>query len=50
VPRDPGNSANIKSLADGLSSDLMPMIVTEITKRLKELELEKSGSEAKFFN
>ena len=48
--RDPDNSANIRSLVDGLSSDLMAKIVTKITKRLKEVEPENLGSETKFFD
>ena len=48
--RDPDNSTNIKNLVDGLSLDLMAKIVIEITKRLKEVEPEKSGSETKFFD
>jgi len=50
VPRNPDNSANVKSLVDGLSLDLMAKVVSEITQRLKEVEPEKLGSETKFFN
>ena len=44
------DSANIKNLVDGLDPELMAKIMTEITKRLKEVEPEKLGSETKFFN
>jgi len=47
APRD---STNIKNLLDGLDPKLMARIMTEITKRLKEVEPKKSGSETKFFD
>jgi len=47
APRD---LANIKNLVDGLDQELMPKIMTESTKRLKEVEPEKLGSETKFFD
>ena len=47
APRD---STNIKNLVDGLDPELMAKIMTEITKRLKQVEPEKSRSEAKFFD
>ena len=47
---DPDNFGNIRSKADGLSSDLMAKNVIEITKRLKEVEPKKLGSETKFFD
>ena len=50
APRDPDNSANVKNLVDGLSSDLIEKIVTKITKRLKEVKPKKSESGTKFFD
>ena len=50
APRNLDNSANIKNLVDGLDPELIAKIMTEITKRLKEVEPEKPGSEPKFFN
>ena len=46
APRD---SANIRNLVDGLNPELMAKM-TEITKKLNEVEPEKPGSEAKFFD
>jgi len=50
VPRDLDNSTNIKNLVDWLNPELMAKIMIEITKRLKEVEPEKPGSETKFFD
>ena len=47
APRD---SANIRNLVDGLDPEIMAKIMTEITKKLKEVEPEKPGSEVKFFD
>jgi len=47
---DPDNSADVKNLVDRLSPDLMAKIVTEITKRLKDVKPKKSESETEFFD
>jgi len=47
APRD---SANIRNLVEGLEPELMAKIMTEITKKLKEVEPEKTESETKFFD